>query len=164
MLEKLKEKLSQEEFTELERYLQGEGDKVRTKYSTEKKALEDELLKYKPKDKTEQEVEIEKKMKELQDKESALLQKEKQNKLQETLSANNLPKDLYKFIAGDDAETVGKEIANILNTHLLNNGFKPNNHKSTDTTITKEQFKKLSYTDRAKLAEQSPELYKKLSE
>lgn len=164
MLEKLKEKLSQEEYVELEKFIQGEGDKIRTKYSQEKKALEDELLKYKPKDKTDAEKELEAKMKELQDKENAILQKEKEYKLQETLSANNLPKELAKYLNGDDTETIGKEIGAILNQHLLNNGFKPNNHKSTDTTVTKEQFKKLSYTERAKLAEQSPELYKKLSE
>ena len=164
MLEKLKEKLSPEEFTELERHIQGESDKVRTKYSQEKKALEDELLKYKPKDKTDAEKALEAKTKELQDKENALLQKEREYKLQETLQANNLPKDLAKYINGEDIETISKEIGSILNQHLLNNGFKPNNHKGTETTITKEKFKKMSYTERAKLEEQNPELYKKLSE
>ena len=129
MLEKIKEKLSPEEFTELEKYVQGEGDKIRTKYSTEKKALEDELLKYKPKNKSEQELELEKKTKELQDKENALLQKEREYKLQETLANNNLPKELAKYLNGDDVETIGKEIGSILNQHLLNNGFKPKDHK-----------------------------------
>lgn len=164
MLEKIKEKLSPEEFTELEKYIQSETDKVRTKYSQEKKALEEELLKYKPKDKTDAEKALEAKIKELQDKENALLQKEREYKLQETLQANNLPKELAKYLNGDDIETISKEVGAILNQHLLNNGFKPNNHKSTETTITKEKFKKMSYSEREKLFNENPELYKRLSE
>ena len=164
MLEKLKEKLSGEEFVELEKFIQSSEDKIRTKYSTEKKALEDELAKYKPKDKTDAEKALEAKMKELQDKEAELSKKEREYKLQETLTANNLPKDLAKYINGDDIDTIGKEIGAILNQHLLNNGFKPNNHKSTDTTITKDKFKKMNYSEREKLFNDNPELYKKLSE
>lgn len=164
MLEKLKEKLSSEEFTELEKHIQSENDKIRTKYTQEKKALEDELLKYKPKDKTEQELEYESKLKELEDKQAELTKKEREYKLQETLQLNNLPKDLAKYLSGDDVETIGKEIGAILNQHLLNNGFKPNNHKSTDTTITKDKFKKMNYSEREKLFNDNPELFKKLSE
>ena len=84
--------------------------------------------------------------------------------MQETLQANNLPKELAKYLNGDDVETIGKEIGSILNQHLLNNGFKPNNHKSTETTITKEKFKKMPYAEREKIYNENPELYKRLSE
>ena len=163
-MENLLKKLSDEEKAILEKHIQSENDKIRTKYSTEKKALEDELAKYKPKDKTEQELEYESKLKELEDNQAELTKREKEYKLQETLQQNNLPKDLAKYINGDDVETIGKEIGAIFNQHLLNNGFKPNNHKSTDTTITKDKFKKMNYQEREKLFNESPELYKKLSE
>lgn len=152
MLEKLREKLSQEEFTELE------------KYSQEKKALEEELLKYKPKEKSDAEKELEAKMKELQEKENALLQKEREYKLQETLASNNLPKELAKYLNGDDIETISKEVGAILNQHLLNNGYKPKDHKGNESVITKEKFKKMTYSEREKLYNENPELYKKLSE
>jgi len=164
MLEKLKEKLTPEEYAELEKFIQSETDKVRTKYSQEKKALEEELLKYKPKEKSKEELELEARIKELQEKENALAQKERELKLQETLQANNLPKELAKYIAGDDLEAIGKEIGAILNQHLLNNGYKPSQHKSTETTITKEKFRKMNYKEREKLYEENPELFRKLSE
>ena len=57
MLEELKEKyqLNDECIGELEKVVQSETDKVRTKYSKELKDLEQ----YKPKEKTEQEIEFE---------------------------------------------------------------------------------------------------------
>lgn len=184
MLDTLQDKLTAEELTGLQNYiggevakgkegllskedfdkqLQSETDKVRTKYTQERKALEEELNKYKPIVKTDAEKALEAKLAELEAKEKEMSAKEKQLKLQDTLSANNLPKSLYKYVQGDDAEAVAKEIANILSTHMSNNAYKPTAHKPTDTNITKEQFKAMSYSQRAELYSQNPELYKKLS-
>lgn len=169
MLEKLKNILNEEQIKDLEEFIgkteQSAQDKIRTDlYKTKIKPLEDEVAKYKPKDKTPAELEIETKMKELQDKQAELTKKEREYKLQETLTANNLPKDLAKYINGEDIETVSKEIGSILNQHLLNNGFKPSQHKPTDTTITKDKFEKMNYLERQKIYDDNPELYKKLSE
>lgn len=162
MLEELKELLGEEKFTDLEKFLQSETDKVRTKYTQQIKELEQ----FKPKEKTEEEKALEERLNQLEAKEKELQAKERQYKVQDTLKANNLPSDLAKFInvnGEDEIETITSEIGSILNQHLLSNSYKPKDRKQNDN-MTKDDFKKLSYVEREKLYEQSPELYKKLSE
>lgn len=162
MLEQLKELLNEEQFTDLEKHIQSETDKVRTKYTQQIKELEQ----FKPKEKTEEELALEQRIKELETKEKELQAKERQYKVQDTLKANNLPSELAKYInvnGEDEIETITGEIGSILNQHLLSNSYKPKDRKQNDN-MTKDDFKKLSYVEREKLYEQSPELYKKLSE
>lgn len=148
------EQMTVESFNEtIEKIVQSETDKVRTKYSNDIKDLQSKL----PKEKTEQEIEFETRLKDLEAKES-------EYKLKDTLTNLGLPMQLANFLKGsDDLETFGKEFADILNQHVLNSGYKPSNHKSTETTITKEQFKKMNYSEREKLFETNPELYKALT-
>jgi hypothetical protein len=143
--------------------VQSETDKVRTEYTKKLKESQDELLKYKPKDKTPEELEIEKKQKELVDKEKELANKEKLFKVQESLQANSLPSSLAKYLNGEDVDAMTKEVTEILNKHILDGSFKPTKHKSTDS-ITIEEFKKMTYSQRADFESKNPELYKKLSQ
>ena len=148
------EQMSAESFNEtIEKIVQSETDKVRTKYSNEIKELQTKI----PKDKTEEEIQLETRLKDLESKET-------EYKLKDKLSEMGLPLGLSKFLKGsDDLETYGKEFADVLNQYVLNSGYKPSSHKSTDTTITKEQFKKMSYSERERLYETNPELYKALT-
>jgi hypothetical protein len=143
--------------------IQSETDKVRTEYSKKLKESQDELLKYKPKDKTEAELELEKKQTELANKEKEITNKERLFKVQELLQTNNLPSSLAKYLHGEDLDAMTKEVTEILNNHILNGSFKPTKHKTTDS-ITVEDFKKMSYSQKADLAEKNPELYAKLKQ
>jgi hypothetical protein len=121
--------------------------------------LEDEVLQYKPKEKTPEELAMDKKLQDLTDKENELKKKEKSLLIQDKLTENGLPKDLYKYINGEDADAVVGDIKTMLDDFILNNSYKPTNHGSNKTSITKEQFKKMSYTERVQLSNDNPELF-----
>ncbi|ABR49000.1 hypothetical protein Amet_2850 [Alkaliphilus metalliredigens QYMF] len=134
---------------------------MRTSYTKQIKDLE----KYKPKDKTDAELALEQKMADLETKQKEIEAKERQYKVQDTLAQNELPKDLAKYlnVGDDEMETIASELGSILNNHLMNNSYKPKDRKKNDG-MTKEQFRKLNYSERESLHSNSPELYKKLSE
>ncbi|WP_313232347.1 hypothetical protein [Tissierella praeacuta] len=142
-----KENLTQEEY---EKAIQSAEDKVRTEYTKKIKALEEKL----PVEKSERELELEQKEKEL-------LAKENEYKVKDALAEKELPSQLAKYLKIEDFDTDVDEIVGVLNTYLLNNSHKPINKKNNDG-ITKEQFKKMSYAERIKLENSNPELYKKL--
>ena len=144
-----KENLTKEEF---DKAIQSAEDKIRTEYSKKVKELEDKL----PVPKTEKEIELETKEKEL-------LAKEREYKVKDMLEANQLPSQLSKYISAEDIDVTGGEIATILNDYLLNNSHKPKKHNNGGDSITKEQFKNMNYSERMKLEQTNPELYKKLA-
>ena len=144
-----KENLTKEEF---DKAIQSAEDTVRTDYVKKLKALEDKL----PPQKTEKELELETKEKEL-------LAKEREYKVKDMLEQNKLPTGLSKFISAEDVDVAGTEIATILNEYLLNNSHKPTKHNNNGDSVTKDQFKAMNYSERAKLEQTNPELYKKLA-
>ena len=144
-----KENMTKEEF---DKAIQSAEDKIRTDYSKKVKDLESKL----PPQKTEKELELETKEKEL-------LAKEREYKIKDMLEINQLPTGLSKYISAEDVDVAGKEIATILNDYLLNNSHKPKKHNNGGDSITKEQFKNMNYSERMKLEQTNPELYKKLA-
>lgn len=155
--------LTPEQIETVNKAIQGSADKVRTEYSLKLKLANDEIAKLKPAEKSDAEKQLEQKQKELADKEKELADKEKSYKVKEKLSAKGLPSDLAKYLAiGDNEDEIIEEFGNTLSTILLNGSYKPSNHKNNDG-ISKDDFKKMGYVERAKLLETNPELYKKLS-
>ena len=153
--------LTAEQLEVVTKYAQSEADKVRTKYSNELKTVNAELQKYKPKEKTQEELDIESRLSVLEAREKELAQKEHDVKIKSKLEEMGLPVGLADYLKIDndeDVEKVGSEIAN----YFLENGNKPTNHAKTQP-VTKEQFRKMSYAQRAKLFQENPELYKALS-
>ena len=144
-----KENLTKEEF---DKAIQSAQDTVRTDYVKKLKDLESKL----PTQKTEKELALEQKEKEL-------LAKEREYKIKDMLEINQLPTGLSKYISAEDVDVAGKEIATILNDYLLNNSHKPKKHNNGGDSITKEQFKNMNYSERMKLEQTNPELYKKLA-
>ena len=153
--------LTAEQLAAVQKYAQSEADKVRTNYSKQLKDVNDELAKYKPKEKTEEEKSLEARLKALEDKEKELNKKERQAQIKDKLEELGLPTGLATYLNfkdDDDIEKVGSELAN----YFLENGNKPKNHAKSQP-VTKEQFKKMSYMQRAQLYQENPELYKALS-
>ena len=79
------------------------------------------------------------------------------------LKAKGLPETLAQYLnLGEDVDgaidKVGAEIGN----YFLNGSNKPSNHQ-TNRRLTKEDFRKMSYAERAKLFSENNELYKALS-
>ena len=155
--------LTDEQMEVVNKALQSEGDKIRTKYSKELSELKTELLKYKPAEKSDAEKSLEDKQKELELKEKELASKELSYTVKEKLSAKGLPSELAKYInVGDDVDATIEELGGTLNNYFLSGTYKPTKHNKNEG-ITKEQFKKMGYLERAKLLETQPELYKALS-
>ena len=144
-----KENMTKEEF---EKAIQSAEDTVRTHYTKKVKDLESKL----PTQKTEKELALEQK-------EQELLAKEREYKIKDMLETNQLPTGLSKYISAEDVDTAGTEISTILNEYLLNNSHKPTKHNNGGDSITKEQFKNMNYSERIKLEQTNPELYKKLA-
>ncbi|MDF2544266.1 MAG: hypothetical protein K0S47_3984 [Herbinix sp.] len=156
--------LSEEQLSAVQKAIQSESDKVRTDYSTKLKTANDELLKYKPFEKSDAEKALEQKQKELEAKEKELANKERAYTVQEKLTEKGLPSGLAKYLSvGEDIDTAINELGGTLNNYFLENGFKPTNHPKNEG-ITKEQFSKMSYSEREKLFTTNPELYKKFTQ
>lgn len=150
-----------EQLEMVKKVIQSETDRVRTEYSKQIKDLEQ----YKPKEKSQAEIDLENRLKALEDREKEIANKERQSQLQAKLQEKGLDSQLYKFLnVGDDADTFINEFAEIMNKTVLDGSYKPNVHKSTKDIITKEQFAGMGYMERSKLQETNPTLYAKLSE
>ena len=149
--------LSDEQMDAVKKYVQSETDKVRTDYSTKLKTANDELNKYKPKEKSEQEKTLDERTKSLDEREQAIAEREKSLELTKKLSEKGLPADLAKYLNTDDDEAL-TSISNL----LLSGGNVPKSHPKNNG-ISKEQFKNMNYIQKAKLYAENPELYKSLS-
>lgn len=126
--------------------IQSESDKVRTEYSGKLAEFE----KYKPKELTDEQKELESTKKELAD-----------LKFKSSLKNIGVSDDMAEFIKSDvDMDKFKK----------FYEGFKPNTQKdfqptihAKDEGISKEQFAKMDYSKRAKLYTENPTLYAQLS-
>ena len=157
-------KLSEEQLAGVQKLIQSETDKVRTKYSAELKTVNEELSKYKPAEKSESEKALEERIKALEDREAQLNAMERSQKIASKLKAKGLPEELAQYISvGDDIDADVEKVGTALGNYFLNANYKPESHAS-NKGITKEQFGKMSYMERAKLYKENPELYKMLSQ
>ncbi|EOU1144045.1 DUF4355 domain-containing protein [Clostridium perfringens] len=158
MLEELN--LSEEQMEMVSKYLQSEQDKIRGKYSKQIKELESKL----PKEKTEEELAFEKRVAELETREKELAKKERLTTAKGILSSKGLDSqltDYLKFEGVEDLETYVDNIAKVVGKQAKS--YVPKGHEKADGNITKEQFSKMSYTERCNLYDTNPKLYEILS-
>lgn len=155
--------LNEEQLAMVQKYVQSETDKVRTKYSNELKVANEELLKYKPVEKSESEKVLEQRLKALEDREAELAAKERSQSIAAKFKAKGLPEELSQYVViGEDIDADVEKVGAALGNYFLNANFKPESH-ANNKGLTKEQFKRMSYMERAKLFQENPELYKMLS-
>lgn len=155
------EGLTDEQKTAIEKLVQSETDKVRTKYSQEKKDLESQLAQYKQPEKSEAEKALEARIKALEDKEKEISAKEKSLTIEKKMTEKGIPAELAKYLAVSDDKQ--DEAIDALSKFFLNESNVPSGHLSTSGAITKEQFKKMDYGQKAKLYRTNPDLYKLLN-
>ena len=128
--------------------IQSESDKVRTEYSAKMAELE----KYKPKELTNEQKELQATKQELAD-----------LKFKKSLSDIGVSDDLGKYLKSDiDIDEFKKFYEGVKSRTQENKDFQPTTH-AKDEGISKEQFAKMDYSKRAKLYTENPTLYAQLS-
>ena len=155
--------LTEEQLTMVQKYVQSETDKVRTKYSQDLKTANEELAKYKPVEKSETEKALEARLKALEDKEAELNAKERSQMIASKFKEKGLPEELASFInIGENIDEDVEKVGTALGSYFLNANYKPESH-ANNKGITKEQFKSMSYMERTKLFQENPELFNALA-
>ena len=155
--------LSDETKAQVEKLLQSETDKIRTEYSQKLKTVNEELNQYKPKEKSETEKALEERIAKLEAREKEINAREQSMTLASKLKEKNLPTELAKYInVGDDMDKTIDEVGAMFGNYFLDGTNRPTNH-STNKGITKKEFQKMGYAERAKLYSENPQLYEALS-
>ena len=158
------EGLTQEQIEAVQKIIQSETDKVRTKYSSELKTVNDELAQYKPKQKSDSELALEQRIANLEAKEKELANKERAMTIADKLKAKGLPSELAQYLnVGEDIDGSIDKVGDALGNYFLGQVSNPSGNHSTNKGITKADFAKMSYSERAKLFQENNELYKALS-
>lgn len=142
----------------LKKVIQGAEDTVRTEYSKKLKELEKKL----PKQKSKEELSLEERLKALEEREIELTKREKRANVGNMLKDKGLNDKLSNYLNVDgveDLETYINEIAEVIGKQSKGNNYNPKGHKSTGTTITKDQFKAMSLMEKQKLYETDKETY-----
>lgn len=155
--------LTEEQLANVQRLLQSREDRIRTDYSKKLKDANDELAKYKPVEKSESEKALEERIATLEAKEREIANREKAMTIANKLKEKEIPVELAKYLnIGDDVDTTIEELGTVFGNYFLNGSNKPSNH-NTNKGITKADFKKMSYAERAKLYAENPTLYQALN-
>lgn len=143
----------------LKKVVQGAEDTVRTEYSKKIKELEKKL----PKEKSPEELSLEERLKALEDREIELTKREKKANVGNMLKDKGLNDKLSNYLNVDgveDLETYINEIVDVVNAQAKGkSNYNPKGHKSSNSVITKDQFKKMSLLEKQKLYETDKETY-----
>ena len=133
--------------------IQSPEDKLRTKYSKEIKELEEKVTALTPKEKSENELALEKRLAEVETKEKRL-------NLIDTLTSKNLDKGMVDYLRDDaDIDSFEKLITNTVNQRIAASGYKPTNHASGGT-LSVEKWKQMSDSVKTEIYNANPELAK----
>ena len=139
--------------TDYDKAIQSAEDKLRTSYSEKIKELEAKL----PTEKTDAE-------KDYQQRLAALEQKEKRIAMQESLAKNKLDNSLADYLKDDaDIDSFNTTIDTLVKQRITDAGFKPNGH-TANVGISKDQWAKMSYSQKQEFYNSNPELAKKFME
>ena len=138
-----------------EKSIQSAEDRLRTKYSKQIKDLEDKVATLTPIEKSENELALEKRLAEVESKEKRL-------NLIDTLVSKNLDKGMADYLKDDaDIDSFEKVISSMVNKRLADSGYKPTNHQNNES-ISKDAWKKMSYSEKQEIFRTNPELAKQL--
>lgn len=154
--------LTDEQISLVEKLVQSETDKVRTDYSAKLKTANEELSKFKPKEKSESEKALEDRIAALEEREKDIASKERAMTIASKLKEKNIPEGLAQYLnLGEDIDSEIEKVGTALGDYFLQNGDKPAGH-NTHKGITKADFQNMSYAERAKLYQENNQLYQTL--
>jgi len=133
--------------------IQSAEDRLRTKYSKQIKEMEEKITALTPKEKSENELALEKRLAEVESKERRL-------NLIDTLVSKNIDKGMVDFLKDDaDVESFEKLISSMVNKRLADSGYRPVNHQNNES-ISEDAWKKMSYSEKTNFYNANPELAK----
>lgn len=142
--------------------IQSAEDKLRGKYSKEINALKDKIKELTPVEKSQAEIDLENRIAALEKSEREVAAQKKKLEMQELLTSKGLDKSLIDFVKDDtDIDALAGVIDGIVKGKIKNNAFVPGNHSSNET-VSQEEFRKMSYSEKVELQKKSPELFKRL--
>lgn len=148
--------------TDYEKAIQDAKNKVKEELSKEIEELEAKVKELSPTEKTQAEIDIEKRLAALEASEKALADKESKIAMQEKLSTNGLDKKLVDYIKSDaDIEKLSTILNDIVKSRIKFNNYIPNEH-SSDDKMTLEEFNKMTYSQKVEFTQKHPEAYKRL--
>lgn len=147
---------------DFDKAIQAAEDRVRTKYSKDIKALESKIAELTPVEKTETELAIEQRLADLERKEHEAEAKAKEINLKASLQTHGIDVDIVDYLKTDaDADAFSKAIEKIVSARLAGNGYKPSGHQ-TNPPITRADYDKMSYDEKAEFYRRDPEGWKRL--
>lgn len=147
---------------EVAKKIKSAEDELHKKYNRQIENLEAQIKKLSPVEKSEAELELEKRIAALEASEKDIADRERKIAVQEKLSANGIDKSLADFIKDDaDIDALSSLVDGIVKGRMKENGYKPVDH-SSDDKVTPEEFAKWPYSKKAEYAERHPEAYKRL--
>lgn len=119
---------------------------------------------YKPKQKSDSELALEQRIANLEAKEKEVANKERAMTIADKLKAKGLPSELAQYLnVGEDIDGSIDKVGDALGNYFLGQVSNPSGNHATNKGITKADFAKMSYSERAKLFQENNELYKALS-
>lgn len=147
---------------ELSKKIQSAEDKVRGKLSKQIRDLETKVKELTPVEKTQAEIDLEERIARLEVSEKEVASQKRRLDIQEQLSSKGLDEALVDYIKDDvDVDALSAIIESMAKVNNKNNGFIPNEHGSDDS-ITPEEYKKMSYSEKKAFMEKHPEAYRRL--
>lgn len=149
--------------TDYDRAIQSAEDRVRGKLSKEIKDLQAKVQELSPVEKTQEQIDLEKRIAKLEESEKEVAAREKRLAFQENLSNKGIDKSLFDYLKDDtDVDALSNVIDEIVKARMKSNGYVPTNH-SSDDSVSQEEFDKMSYDKRVEIYQKNPTLYEKLT-
>lgn len=149
--------------TDYDRAIQSAEDRVRGKLSKEIKELQAKVQELSPVEKTQEQIDLEKRIAKLEESEKEVAAREKRLAFQENLSNKGIDKSLFDYLKDDtDVDALSNVIDEIVKARMKSNGYVPTNH-SSDDSVSQKEFDKMSYDKRVEIYQKNPTLYEKLT-
>ena len=147
---------------DVDKKVQSECDKLRTKYVKEIKDLQEQIKKLSPVEKSESEIAIENRLAELEKAQEEVNAQKAFLSLQDTLQGKGIDKSLATYLKADvDVDAFVAAFNNAMKEVTKTTGYVPDSHNAGDK-ITAEEFRNWSYDQKAELYTKNPTLCQKL--
>lgn len=147
---------------ELDKRIQSAEDKLRTSYTKTIKELEGKIKELSPFEKTDAELELERRLSELEKTQKELDAQKAFLELQDTLQSKGIDKSIATYLKeGVDVDELVSVFQNVMKEATKSNAYVPDSHNAGDK-ITAEEFLKMKYSEKVEVMNKNPELYKRL--
>lgn len=147
---------------DVDKKVQSECDKLRTKYVKEIKDLQEQVKKLSPVEKSESEIAIENRLAELEKAQAEVNAQKAFLSLQDTLQSKGIDKALATYLKSDvNVDEFVTAFNNAMKEVTKDKGYVPDSHNAGDK-ITAEEWGRMKYSEKVDIMNKSPELYKRL--